>query len=119
MDYINQPIGYKLRKVLRYTRLYGIRRTWIKVQGQRHAARHLDPLPATPRETGAGNVGIIGCGNFAYTNIAYYLHRSFGRVIRLNDFIALGRRLVAVFVDHLQCNVFDQFLFDAFMRTTR
>ena len=28
------------------------------------------------------HVGIIGCGNFAFSNIAYYLNKKYGRVIR-------------------------------------
>ncbi|MFH1942180.1 MAG: Gfo/Idh/MocA family oxidoreductase [bacterium] len=31
---------------------------------------------------GGGHVGLIGCGNFAYSNIAYYLKKNYGRVIR-------------------------------------
>ncbi len=40
-------------------------------------------LPAleNPPEKG-GHVGLIGCGNFAFSNIAYYLKKNCGRVMR-------------------------------------
>ncbi|GAB3027578.1 Gfo/Idh/MocA family protein [Spirosoma pulveris] len=53
------------------------------------------PVPAGP--TGK-HVGILGCGKFAYANIAYYLHRQVGTVIRavmdteLNRAISLAQR---------------------------
>jgi predicted dehydrogenase len=40
----------------------------------------LPALPSTPSP--GGHVGIIGCGNFAFSTIAYYLTRHYGRVIR-------------------------------------
>ena len=30
------------------------------------------------------NIAIVGCGNFAYSNIAYYLRKNFGDVIRVS-----------------------------------
>lgn len=83
MDYTTQKLAFKIRKTLRYVRLYGIRRTLIKVKGQYHMKRHyatLPPLPSAP-ESG-GHVGLIGCGNFAFSNIAYYLKNNYGRVLR-------------------------------------
>jgi len=40
-------------------------------------------LPAlkSPHE-GGGTVGLIGCGNFAFSNVAYYLRKNYGCVIR-------------------------------------
>lgn len=82
MDYAAQGLPFKIRKVLRYVRLYGPRRTWVKVQGLRHMKRRYTRLPAAAsRAAGGRHVGIIGCGNFAYTTIAYYLRRNYGRVI--------------------------------------
>ncbi len=83
MDYTTQTISYKVRKALRYTRLYGLRRTWTKVRGQYHMKKVYDPVPAqaSPPPEG-GHVGIIGCGNFSYSNIAYYLKRNYGDVLR-------------------------------------
>jgi predicted dehydrogenase len=83
MEYVSQPLWFKLRKVLRYWRLYGLSRTWVKVRGQYHMKRRFPTLPAiASRATPAQTVGIAGCGNFAYSNIAYYLTKMRGRVIR-------------------------------------
>lgn len=79
-DYIHRPLAYKIRKVLRYTRLYGPSRTLTKVQGQLHMARNRSPVSTSTWENPAcrnpgsreRNVAIIGCGNFAFTTIAYY-----------------------------------------------
>jgi len=83
MDYTTQTLAFKMKKTLRYVRLYGVRRTLIKVKGQYHMKKQyasLPPLPATPEE--GGHVGLIGCGNFAFSNIAYYLKKNYGRVMR-------------------------------------
>lgn len=83
MDYTRHPLAYKLRKALRYTRLYGPGRTWIKVKSQYRMNRpspKLPPQPNSPRH--GGHVGVLGCGNYAYSNIAYYLRRSYGDVLR-------------------------------------
>lgn len=81
MDYFSQSPLFQARKVLRYCRLYGPRRTWIKVQGQRHKRKRLETLPPSSPPADGQPVGLIGCGNYAYSNIAYYLTRNFGRVI--------------------------------------
>ncbi len=82
MDYTRLPLRFRLRKTLRYVRLYGPRRTWVKVKSQLRLNR---PRPAPPTPPGAapgGHVGLLGCGNFAYSNIAYYLCRNYGKVLR-------------------------------------
>jgi len=83
MDYTKQSLKFKIKKTLRYIRLYGINRTLIKVKGQYHMKKRYAALPkqsCTPEE--GGHVGLIGCGNFAFSNIAYYLKKNYGRVIR-------------------------------------
>jgi predicted dehydrogenase len=82
MDYTRQPFLFKLRKAARYVRLYGVRRTLIKVKGQYHANRTFEKLPAERTERTGRHVGILGCGNFAYSHIAYYLRKNYGSVIR-------------------------------------
>jgi predicted dehydrogenase len=81
VDYTSQPFGFKLRKAARYVRLYGPRRTRVKAKAYYHMRKTYDQLPAR-RENPHGHVGLIGCGKFAYSNLAYYLTRDFGRVIR-------------------------------------
>lgn len=77
IDYTSVPLTEKLRKVARYSRLYGVSRTLQKVRGQAHMRLVGDPLPArwaNPRVSrrGSHDVAIIGCGNFAYSTIAHY-----------------------------------------------
>jgi predicted dehydrogenase len=83
VDYTSQKLTFRIRKALRYTRLYGPRRTVAKVRAQYHMRRRLEPLPAiaTPPPSG-GHVALVGCGNFAFSTIAYYLKREFGAVMR-------------------------------------
>ena len=68
---------------MRYCRLYGLRRTLIKIEGQFHMRKAYGKLPQMrPSTRDRRHVGIIGCGNFAYSNIAYYLRKGHGAVIR-------------------------------------
>jgi len=82
MDYLKQSASFKVRKVLRYVSLYGVSRTYRKVLGQLHVRRKYQALPKNyGRATGKEFIGLIGCGNFAFTTIAYYLRKKFGRSI--------------------------------------
>ena len=61
MDYKSAPILFKVRKALRYVRLYGVRRTLVKVRGQYHMARHYDTLPPNHVRAGSrAHIGLIG-----------------------------------------------------------
>ncbi len=76
MNYHNQPLFFKIKKVLRYVLLYGLRRTLIKVRGQYHMRRKFLSLPAQRPylyNPSCTQVAIVGCGNFAFSNIAFYL----------------------------------------------
>ncbi len=83
MDYTRAPFIFRARKVGRYARLYGPRRTLAKVRGQYHMRAK---GPARGRRLSPGrsdaHVGLIGCGNFAFSHIAYFLERNVGAVIR-------------------------------------
>ena len=82
MNYSEKSLSFKIKKVLRYAMMYGIRRTYIKVMGQLHMKRTFEQLP--PQRAIEGDrqiVGIIGCGNYSFSNIAYFLDSTFGRVI--------------------------------------
>lgn len=83
MDYTSQNIVFKVKKLLRYCRLYGLRRTLVKVRGQYHMKNAYATLPELPNiDEAGGHIGLIGCGNFQFSNIAYYLHKNYGRCIR-------------------------------------
>lgn len=61
-----------LSKFVRYVRLYGLGRTVFKVAGRTRRLR----LPGSwlPDKT-AADVAMIGCGQFAFATIGYFLHR--------------------------------------------
>lgn len=82
MDYTTTPLVFKVKKAMRYVRMYGPARTRAKVEGQYHMKRQYTQLPAQKGgATAQHTVGLIGCGNYAYSNIAYYLSQA-GQVIR-------------------------------------
>lgn len=82
MDYVRAPLGFKLKQVIRYLALYGVARTRAKVLAQLHLQRRYTRLPPMRRDLGARHsVAILGCGNFAFSTIAYYLCRRCGDVI--------------------------------------
>jgi predicted dehydrogenase len=76
MDYTTQTLGFKLRKALRYARLFGIRRTLVKIRGQYHMKRRFARLPEPKLPKAGGRVALIGCGNYAFSNLAYYANCS-------------------------------------------
>ena len=84
MDYTIQKLGFKVKKVLRYFRLYGVRRTIMKVKGQYHMKRKYDDLPAMKEDSSISqaHIGIMGCGNYAFSNIAFYLNEANPNLIR-------------------------------------
>ncbi len=83
MDYTRQPLLFKVRKAARYVQLYGVSRTLAKVQAQYHMRRTYDRHPPLREDVNErAHVGIIGCGNYAYNVIAYYLRKKAGQVIR-------------------------------------
>ena len=83
MDYTKAPLGFRIRKALRYVRMYGVSRTLAKVRGQYHMQARYDPIPPRrKRASGTGHVGLIGCGNFAFSTVAWFLGKEAGPVLR-------------------------------------
>lgn len=56
------------KKIARYIKIYGIKRTFIKVAGRK---RFLISLPNFNKQR---NISFIGCGQFAFSTIAYFLY---------------------------------------------
>jgi len=89
MNYTTASFYLKLRKLIRYIRLYGPDRTFMKVKGQSHMKaeetfegdRWVNPNCSDPDHP-ARNIAILGCGNYAYANIAYYLSKADKRFLR-------------------------------------
>lgn len=96
MDYTQSSLWFRVLKVLRYVRIYGLKRTLNKVRSAYHMKRTFQELPKLSSSNDKAHVGIIGCGNFGYSTIAYYLKKNFGDVIRgamdvdLNKAASLG-----------------------------
>lgn len=82
MDYLEQSIAFKIKKVMRYISLYGLSRTYMKVLGQLHTRKEYRILPENnSKNMGGERLGLIGCGNYAFTTIGYFLKKRFGRII--------------------------------------
>lgn len=80
MDYTKEDLFFKIKKTLRYLRLYGLNRTRAKILGQYHM-NNLNPRGDLSKKINGKNVAIIGCGNYSFNVIAFYLLKK-GRVIR-------------------------------------
>lgn len=65
-----------IRKFWRFTGIYGIGRTLFKSMGRLRIALPLYSLRSSHRD-----IGVIGCGQFAFSTIAYFLWRSYGNRI--------------------------------------
>jgi predicted dehydrogenase len=63
-------IAASIRKVIRYTSIYGPGRTWFKAAGRLGVGARVPRL--TPAKA---DVGVIGCGQFAFASIGYFLRR--------------------------------------------
>jgi predicted dehydrogenase len=70
----------RIRKLLRFTLIYGPRRTLVKALGRLRVGVRGQSLFARHRTS----VAIIGCGQFAFSTIAYFL-RSNARVVGVFD----------------------------------
>jgi predicted dehydrogenase len=81
VDYTRQPLVFKVRKALRYVRLYGVGRTRVKIESHYHMTRRYSKPPAVSPDGGARHVGLLGCGKYAYAQIAYFLKKNYGDVI--------------------------------------
>ena len=62
-----------LAKLVRFTKIYGPGRTFFKA-----AARLRLGIPALSFRRRSLDIGLIGCGQFAYSTIGYFLQKTFG-----------------------------------------
>lgn len=105
-DYTKADFLFKVRKAARYIRIYGLSRTLIKIKGQYHmkTAESFDDRKwineaCKQPEVYERDVAIFGCGNYAFSNIAYYLGKERARFLRATYDIQRSRSLSL-------CNVF-------------
>jgi predicted dehydrogenase len=66
------------RKVWRYVSIYGVRRTLFKVLGRTRPRWF-----RLPQRAHAADILVIGCGQFSFATIGYFIHKHFG-----NRFVA-------------------------------
>jgi predicted dehydrogenase len=88
-DYTRAGLSFKVKKVLRYVRIYGVFRTWVKIRGQYHMKASADFQGSrwtNPACRGADspdrNIAVIGCGNYGFSVIAYYLAKGERKFLR-------------------------------------
>jgi predicted dehydrogenase len=88
-SHLKKSIAFKIRKVGRYVTLFGPSRTLVKIRGQYHLARKPGfdtPIWNNPACTSPDDpdrfVGLIGCGNFPYCNVAFYLKKTAPNFLR-------------------------------------
>ncbi len=94
MDYTNEKFMFKIRKVGRYIKLYGLNRTILKVKGQLHMKKQYDTLHENKfRTTAKQKIAIIGCGNYAFTTLAYYISKYHKGIIRACMDVDLNRAI--------------------------
>lgn len=108
MDYTKTSLKFKIIKSLRYLRLYGLSRTLIKIAGQYHmkaeeSTAEVDWQNPAVSDVASKHVAIIGCGNFAFANIAYYLDKNKKGVIlgtydkHMSRAVSLAKKYKAAF----------------------
>jgi predicted dehydrogenase len=85
MDYTTQPILFQVNKAVRYLNLYGPSRTYRKIRSQFHmksTEAFTDDTWTNPKGQDVGNIAIVGCGNFSFSTIAYYISKKPGAKIK-------------------------------------
>lgn len=102
MDYTQTDLLFKIKKSLRYVRLYGLSRTFVKIKGQFHmkataSFEGTQWLNTACRNADAAErrIAIIGCGNYSFSNIAYYLKKK-GRCFLRCAYDILPNRAVSL-----------------------
>lgn len=101
MDYTKSNLKFKILKTLRYLRLYGLSRTLIKIAGQYHMKSKQETIEGdiwvNEKEVNSSaqrkNIALVGCGNFAFANLAFYLKKKDSNFLLATYDINMGRAL--------------------------
>ena len=67
-------IVFKLKKVWRYSRIYGFKRTLVKSFGRMRVNKSLSYLLMPTMVIKKSKIALIGCGQFGFTTISYFLN---------------------------------------------
>jgi predicted dehydrogenase len=99
-DYTKAALFFQVKKAVRYIGLYGLSRTLAKVRGQYHlrAVASFDGpswvnIGCKDPDVPARNIAIIGCGNYAFSVIAYYLKKHDPQFLRATYDVQRSRAL--------------------------
>ena len=76
----NTKFNFK-KKVVRYSKIYGFGRTYVKIAGRLRKNPLPIRFPISILKKKTKNVAIIGCGQFAFATISYFLKHKFGDII--------------------------------------
>lgn len=78
-DLEKMPLSIKLKKLLRFTKIYGIRRSVVKAAGrlQRPLLKHLVLGISLPKKR---FISVVGCGQFSFSSICYFIYWKLGDV---------------------------------------
>ena len=71
----------KKKKALRFCKIYGFSRTYVKIMGRFRKNPFPIRIPISLFQKSDKNVAIIGCGQFAFATISYFLKSKFGNTI--------------------------------------
>src|ERR1044072_2028749 len=73
------PLAIKLTKLIRFTKIYGVRRSVVKAAGrlQKPILKHLVLGISLPKKQ---SVSIVGCGQFSFSSICYFIYWKLGDV---------------------------------------
>lgn len=78
-DLEKMPLAVKIKKLLRFTKIYGIRRSVVKAAGrlQKPVLKHLVLGISLPKKR---FISIVGCGQFSFSSICYFIYWKLGDV---------------------------------------
>jgi predicted dehydrogenase len=78
-DVEKMPLAIKFKKLLRFTKIYGIRRSVVKAAGrlQKPKLKHLVLGISLPKKQ---FVSVVGCGQFSFSSICYFIYWKLGDV---------------------------------------
>lgn len=101
MDYTKSKLKFKILKTVRYLRLYGLSRTFIKIAGQYHMKTKDKTIQGSVwvnKKTAQNkfkqqNIALVGCGNFAYANLAFYLKKRNNNFLLATYDLNMGRAI--------------------------
>lgn len=82
-----------IKKVLRFTTIYGLNKTLFKVAGRSRRYVWLARLGASEKK----DVGVIGCGQFAFATIGYAICHQFGN--RFGDCFDIDKKAQQTFAN--------------------